>query len=177
MATPLARDGFRLSMPTSLRPGWPIGNCKSPSARAHSRSNARREDASLEIQLHDAGRAPPNAIASPANAEPNQKERFPNAGRSDRGVPPLVDAILNEIEINRLENSEMAETMNRLAADLKRLSAEPLSTADRERLPAKAVESIATDKDWRTMPATDGCRAEVDAVTLARERWPTAKTT
>jgi len=50
-------------------------------------------------------------------------------------VPPLVNAILNEIEMNQLENSEMAETMTRIAAELKRLSVEPLSVADRELTP------------------------------------------
>ena len=60
-----ARDGFRLSTPKSLRPGWPIGNCKSPaSSNGHSRSNARRAKTCIEWKFNCTMRADlPNAIA------------------------------------------------------------------------------------------------------------------
>ncbi len=102
----------------------------------------------VEIQLRDTGGLTQRDRISLQTAEPNQKSVARMLVDPAEGVPPLVVAILNEIEINRLEHSEMSETMNRLAVDVKQLSAEPLSTAERELTSArKAVESVASDKD------------------------------
>src|SRR4029079_18685727 len=80
-------------------------------------------------------------------AEPNQKSVTRMLVDAAEGIPPLVQAILNEIEINRLENSEMSETMARLSTELKRLRAEPLSIAERELTSArKAVEGLSAGK-------------------------------
>ena len=66
------------------------------------------------------------------------------------GIPPLVDSILSELEINRLANPAVRETMNGLTAELNRLSAGPLSVAERELLAAQhAIQSI-------TRGGTDG---------------------
>ncbi|HEX5472646.1 MAG TPA: hypothetical protein VFW73_12210 [Lacipirellulaceae bacterium] len=63
------------------------------------------------------------------------------------GLPPLINGIISQIEMNRLTDSEMRETMNRLAAELKRLSGGPLSVAGRELTSArKTVELFATGK-------------------------------
>lgn len=108
-----------------------------------------REDVQrLEIQLRDAGGLTKRDRLSLQTVEANQKSVARMLVDPAEGVPPLVVAILNEIDINRLENSEMAETMNRLAADLDRLSTESLGVAEQELTSArKTVESIAPDKD------------------------------
>src|SRR6476469_5769123 len=81
------------------------------------------------------------------------------------GVPPLVDAVLNEIEVNQLENSEVGETMTRLAVELKRLSAEPLIVAERELTSArKAVESIAPEKDLSDNAPLPLAAAQLDSL-------------
>jgi hypothetical protein len=125
-----------------------------------------REDVHrVEIQLHDAGGITKRDRLSLQTAEPNQKSVARMLVDPTEGVPPLVDAILNEIEINRLENSEMGATMNRLAAELKRLSAAPLSTADRELTSArKAVESIAADKDLADNAPLPMAAGQVDSL-------------
>jgi hypothetical protein len=125
-----------------------------------------REDVNrLEIQLRDAGGLTQRDRLTVQTAEPNQTNVARTLVDPTEGVPPLVDAILNEIEINRLENSEMSETMNRLAADLKRLSAEPLSVAERELTSSrKSVESISANKNVADDVALPMDAAQVDAL-------------
>jgi hypothetical protein len=108
-----------------------------------------REDVNrLQIQLRDAGGFTQRDRLTLQTAEPNQKNVSRMLVDPAEGVPPLAGAILNEIATNRLENSEMSETMNRLAAELKRLSTGPLSDAERELTSSrKAVESISPNKD------------------------------
>ncbi len=109
---------------------------------------AREDVHRIEIQLHDAGGLTKRDRDALQTAEPNQKSVARTLVDPAEGVPPLVDAILNEIEINRLENSEIRETMNRLSAELKRLADGPLSAGDRELTSArKTVESITASKD------------------------------
>jgi hypothetical protein len=107
-----------------------------------------REDVHrVEIQLHDAAELAKRDRLTLQTAEPNQTSVARMLIDPTEGVPPLVYAILNEIEINRLENSEMSETMNGLAAELKGLSTGPLSTADRELTSTrKVVESVLPNK-------------------------------
>ena len=108
----------------------------------------REEVHRLQIQLHDAGELTNRDRLTLQSAEPNQKSVARMLVDPAEGVPPLVDAILHEFETNQLKNSEMAETMSRLVAELKRLSAGPLSVADRELTSArKAVESMVPDQD------------------------------
>jgi hypothetical protein len=108
-----------------------------------------REDVQrVEIQLHDAGALTKRDRDTLQTAEPNQRSVGRMLVDPAEGVTPLVDAILDEIEINRLANSEMRDSLNRLSDELKRLSSGPLSVAERELTSArKAVESITTGKD------------------------------
>jgi hypothetical protein len=107
-----------------------------------------REDISrLEIQLRDAGGLTQRDRLTLQTAEPNQKNVSRMLVDPTEGVPPLADAILKEIETNRLENSEIGETMSRLMAELKRLSTGPLSGAERELTSSrKTVESTSPTK-------------------------------
>jgi hypothetical protein len=107
----------------------------------------RDEVRRVEIQLRDAGSlAQPDRLTL-KTAEPNQKSVARMLVDDAEGIPPLIQAILNEIEINRLENSELTETMGRLSADLNRLSAEPLPVAERELTAArKEADGISMGK-------------------------------
>lgn len=99
----------------------------------------------VQIQLRDADELAQTDRLTLQTAEPNQKSVARMLVDPAEGIPPLVQAIVNEIEINRFENSEMSETMARLSTELKRLSAEPLSIAERELTSArKAVEGLST---------------------------------
>ena len=121
----------------------------------------------VEIQLHDAGGITKRDRDTLETAEPNQRSATRILIDPAEGVPPLVDAILNEIEINRLENSDTSETMKRLLDQLKRLSAGPLQVAEREATAArKLVEAITPDKN---MAASSQLKLDVPQVeSLAR---------
>jgi hypothetical protein len=125
----------------------------------------REEVHRVEIQLHDAGKLTKRDHLALQTTEPNQKSVARMLVDPAEGVPPLVNAILNEIEINRLENSEMNETMNRLSTELKRLSAGPLGIADRDLTSArKAVESVLPNKDTADVAAIPLATAQLDAI-------------
>lgn len=109
----------------------------------------------VEIQLRDTGGLAEADWLTLRTAEPNQKSVARMLVDPAEGIPPVVQAILNEIEINRLENSEMSETMNRVSAELKRMSG-PLNIVERELTRArKEVEQISAGKhaaDNATIP-------------------------
>ncbi|HVT26712.1 MAG TPA: hypothetical protein VHE81_01725, partial [Lacipirellulaceae bacterium] len=76
-------------------------------------------------------------------AEPNQRSVERMLVDQREGVPPLIKGILNDLDINRLTNSDIGETMSRLADELKRLSDGPLNVAGHEITSArKTVESL-----------------------------------
>jgi hypothetical protein len=107
----------------------------------------------VQIQLRDAQGLAQSDRLTLQTAEPSQKSVTRMLVDAAEGIPPLVQAIRNEIEINRLENSEMSETTARLSRELKRLSAEPLSIAERELTSArKAVEGLSAGKTVDNKP-------------------------
>ena len=112
-------------------------------------SSATREDVNrIEIQLRDAGRLMKRDWDTLQTAEPNQRSVERMLVDQAEGMPPIIEGILNQIEINRLANSEMRETMNRLTAELKRLSDGPLNIAGRELTSArKKVDSLISGTD------------------------------
>jgi hypothetical protein len=107
-----------------------------------------REDASrIAIQVRDA-----TSLTSPdrtaiQTAEPNQIMVRRMLVDPAEGVMSLVEGVLNELTINRLANSETGKAMSRLADELKRLSAGPLSVAERELTSAR--------KYSEALPASD----------------------
>jgi hypothetical protein len=125
-----------------------------------------REDVQrVEIQLHDAGGLTKRDRDALQTAEPNQKSVARMLVAPAEGVPSLIEAVLNEIKINRLENSEMRETMERLTTDLNRLSSEPLSIAERELTSArKAIEAIGPSKDLADNALLPMATSQVDSL-------------
>ena len=115
--------------------------------RALAIEQTTREDVRrLEIQQHDAGSLAPADRNTLQSAELNQRRVAKMLVDPAEGVMPLVESIVKEIEINRLENSPVRDTMQRLAAELERLADGPLSTADREMTATrKAVEAVNSD--------------------------------
>jgi hypothetical protein len=99
----------------------------------------------IAIQMHEAGGLTKPDRATLQTAEPNQIAVRRMLVDPAEGVVPLVDGVLNEIAISRLENSETGAAMNRLSDELKRLSAGPLNVAERELTSVrKLAETIAT---------------------------------
>ena len=108
---------------------------------------ATREDVRrLEIEQHDVGGLSPAGRSTLQSAELNQRRTGRMLVDPTEGVPPLVASILAEIEINRLENSPLRDTMERVAAELRRLADPPLSTADRELTAARKANETADAK-------------------------------
>jgi hypothetical protein len=102
----------------------------------------------LEIQLREAGGMTRRDCDLLQTAEPNQRSVGRMLVDPAEGVPPLVAAIQDEIDINRLTASEMRDTLNRLSAELQRMSVGPLGVAERELTSARKIaESIATSKE------------------------------
>ena len=103
----------------------------------------REEVRRLEIEQHDVGGLSPAGRNTLQSAELNQRRVGRMLVDPTEGVTPLVTSILAEIEINRLENSPLRDTMERVAAELRRLADPPLSTADRELTAARKVVETA----------------------------------
>ena len=133
--------------------------------RALAIERATREDVRrIEIQQHDAGMltlADRNTLQS---AELNQRHAGKVLIDPAEGIPPLIESVLTEIEINRLENSATRETMGRLAAELQRLAQRPLSVAERELTSARKTmetsQARAADAASATHTAMDAKSSE-----------------
>jgi hypothetical protein len=111
--------------------------------RALATERTTREDTRrLEIQQRDAGSlsiGDRNAIQS---MELNQRRVGHMLNDSTDGIPMLIDALLAELEVNRLSASDTRATMRQLTGALDRLASEPLPTAERELTSArKSAES------------------------------------
>ena len=102
----------------------------------------------LTIQQRDAGgltRADRNTLET---AEINQRRVERTLVDPAEGVPPMVDALLAEMEMNRIPSTELRAAMENVMAELQRLSRESLSMADRELTAArKTVQGAAHPVD------------------------------
>ncbi len=100
------------------------------------------------IQLQDAGALTTADRNTLQSAELNQRRVGRMLVDPMEGVPALVDALVSDLETNRVTESDIRGSMDRLAADLERLSAEPLDAADRELTASrKSVETIVPRAD------------------------------
>ncbi|MEX2309276.1 MAG: hypothetical protein WD738_16870 [Pirellulales bacterium] len=109
----------------------------------------REEVRRLEIQQQNTGLVGDdrNAIQS---AELNQRRVGHVLVDAVEGVPALVDALLAEIEMNRVASEDMRVILGRLTAELNRLSSGPLDVAERELTAAhKAIEMITPNDEAR----------------------------
>jgi hypothetical protein len=121
----------------------------------------------LEIGLRDAG------VLTLANreeleaAEQSQQHVGRMLAHPAEGVPPLVSALVREIEINLLSASDLRETMQQLLEEIKRLSNESLNVAERELSAArKHVEQVASNADDRPpLPASGEDRERPNELT------------
>ena len=119
-------------------------------------------------------------------AELNQRRVGRTLVDPTEGVPALADALLAEIEINRIAGSQMSETLQRLASELEQLSAGPLGVAERELTAARktadafqAVGAVGTGDEPLSMSESRAARlsqslsaagAAQDEVIVALER-------
>jgi hypothetical protein len=129
--------------------------------RALAAEQTTREDVRrLAIEQQDTGSlgsAGRNAVQS---AELNQRRVARMLIDPAEGISPMVDSILREIAINRVENSATRDTMERLAGELNRL-AEPLGVADQELTTVrKSAESVQAN-DAKQSAATTQSLANV----------------
>lgn len=135
--------------------------------RALAIEQATREDVlRLEIQMRDAGTLVPADRNALQSAELNQRRAGRMLVDSTEGVVPLVDSIVAEIDINRLENSATRNTMERVSAELKRLGTEPLSTAERELTAARKAVEIQRAPNAKS---TDGLGQSLATAATAQE--------
>lgn len=119
----------------------------------------------LTIQLRDADQLHPRDRDTLLAAEPNQRSVGRILMDPAEGVPPMIDAILREIEINRLATGEIGETMTRLRDELRRLTAGPLDVAQRELTSArKTVESAPSNSNDAENKSLNIPQQQLDAI-------------
>jgi hypothetical protein len=113
----------------------------------------REQVRQVEIQQRDTGSLTIGNRNTLQAAELNQQRARHMLTDDTEGVPALVDAVLGEIEMNRLSNSEMQQTLQNLSVELGQLTAGPLATADRELTATRAaIDAIIPSGD---SPADD----------------------
>jgi hypothetical protein len=111
-------------------------------AQRSTRDDVRR----LETKQHDVGAFTNGDRNTLQSVELNQRRVGQTLVDPTQGVPARIDALVSELEINRLPGSELRASMDRLMSELERLSSEPLSVAERELVAAhKTVDGIARD--------------------------------
>jgi hypothetical protein len=111
-----------------------------------SQQSTREEVRRLEIQQRDVGSLTAGDRKALQAAELNQRRVGRTLVDPAEGLPALSDAMLEEIEINRLASSPMRATLERLAEELRRMSAGPLSVAERELTAArKTIDALGPD--------------------------------
>jgi hypothetical protein len=115
----------------------------------------------LEIEQRDAGSLSAASQRSIQSTETNQRGVRRIIADPAEGVPFLIDALLREITINRLETPTLREAMERLAAEVRRLASEPLSVADRE--------LTATRKSTADMHANDALSKSLATAASAQD--------
>lgn len=108
--------------------------------------STRKEVRRLEIQQSDAGALSDIDRNSLQSAELNQRRARRTLVDPAEGVPAIVDSLTAELDMNRFASTDMRDTMDRLTAELERLSSGPLNVAERELTAArKANEASATN--------------------------------
>ncbi|MCI0334762.1 MAG: hypothetical protein L0228_16225 [Planctomycetes bacterium] len=102
----------------------------------------------IQIQLRDAGALTGGDRNTLQSAEMNQRRVGRMLVDPMEGVPALVDALVRDLEINRVSESDIRDTMDLLTAEIERLSTGPLDTADRELTASrKSVDVVAPRAD------------------------------
>ncbi len=107
----------------------------------------REEVRRLEIQRQDLGALTSGNRNALQSAELNQRRIARMLVDEAEGIPPLISALLADVEMNRLPTSDMREAMERLALELERLSSGPLNIADSELTAARKATEAVIDSD------------------------------
>jgi hypothetical protein len=116
--------------------------------RALAAQRSTREDVRrLEIQQRDAGGLTSSDRNALQTAELNQRGVRRTLVDPAEGIPALVEALLSEMEVNRLPISELGASMERLVSELERLSSDSLAVAERELVATrKSVDGAQNDE-------------------------------
>jgi hypothetical protein len=138
------------------------------SAQRATREDVRR----LEIQQRDAEALTGGDRNALQTTEVNQRRLGQNLVDPTEGVPAHVNALLTEIDINRLSIPDLRKSIERLLGELERLSKGPLGVAERELVASRKIVDGAnpnremTDDQPLSLDATQSGRL-ADSLTAA----------
>jgi hypothetical protein len=139
--------------------------------RALTVEQATREDVRrIEIQQQTAGALTDGDRNALQSAELNQRRVGRMLIDPAEGVPALIEAMLNELEINRIASSGMRDTIDGLTAELQRLADDPLSVAESELTAARKSLDTSADASQNISRSLAAASAAQDDVVSTLER-------
>jgi hypothetical protein len=123
----------------------------------------------LEIQQRDTGALADADRRKLQTAELSQRRVGRSLVDATEGVPMLVQTLLEQTEMNRLTNSDVAASVERLQRDLERLAEGPLSVAERELIAARKTVEADVNPGARTLTEGEATLQSLASVGGAQE--------